>query len=160
METGNRELPQDSFKKACELWDSGNLKEALQLFLKNAEQGDISSQINVGYFYDTGLGVRKNTEEALSWYRRAYRAGSAGAANNIGTIYRDRGQTQTALQWFKRSLKLGDDDSSLEIAKIYLSRKKQRSSALKYLRIAARSKNVAEVTAEEALKLLKINLSA
>src|SRR5207244_1618003 len=101
----------DVFDRACAFWDRGKTKEALRLFLKGAKEGDGSSQLNVGYFYDLGLGVRKNPDLALYWYRRAHRRGNSSAANNIGTIYRDRGQTRKALEWFNRALKKGNIDS-------------------------------------------------
>jgi TPR repeat protein len=152
----------ETFDKACALWDRGSVKEALRLFLIAAKEGDVSSQLNVAYFYeqgrsrsrcDVGIGVRKNLDQALIWYRRAYRRGSASAANNIGTIYRDRGQTRMALQWFNRALKRGDVDSSLEIAKVYISMKGRTSEAIDYLRLVTRSKQVTEATAEEAKRL-------
>jgi TPR repeat protein len=53
--------------------------------------------LNLGYFYDRGLGVRRSEAKALYWYRRAYRRGDASGANNIGTIYRERGDLRQAV---------------------------------------------------------------
>ncbi|HZD93024.1 MAG TPA: tetratricopeptide repeat protein, partial [Candidatus Sulfotelmatobacter sp.] len=86
-------------------------------FLKAAKNGDQSSQLNVGYCYDTGKGVKRNVLAALYWYRLAYRRGHASAAVNIGTVWRDRLKPKKALYWFQRAVQLGDEGANLEIAK-------------------------------------------
>ncbi|MGH7118989.1 MAG: hypothetical protein ACREFP_08380 [Acetobacteraceae bacterium] len=57
-----------------------------------AKLGNPSAQLNLGYTYDVGIGVRRNRAAAIYWYRRAYRQGVGIAASNIGTIFRGRGQ--------------------------------------------------------------------
>jgi TPR repeat protein len=154
----NRKTSMDAktrFNRACTLWNKGELKSAFRLFLIAAKNGDASAQLNLGYFYDVGLGVRKNPDKALYWYRRASKRGNRAAAHNIGTLYRDRGQTQKALAWFHRALQPNDDDSALEIGKVYLSLKGSLPSAIKYLERASRSNNVFAATQEEATRLLR-----
>ncbi len=145
----------DRFSEASQFWEAGDLKAALRLFLENAKAGDVASQLNIGYFYDRGLGVRRNTRLALQWYRRAYQNGDASAANNIGTIYRDRGNRRRALEWFLRAFRSGNVDSSLEIAKLYLAIRGRHRDAKAYLRIVIRSNQVTAASAEEAHTLLR-----
>jgi TPR repeat protein len=76
------------FIRADHAWNRGNLRAAFRLFLKAAQGGDRAAKLNVGYFYDKGLGTRRDLTAALYWYQRAYRAGDASAATNIGTIWR------------------------------------------------------------------------
>jgi len=102
------------------MWHRGQLRNAFRLFLVAANASDKASQLNVGYFYDNGVGTKRNREEALRWYKRAYRRGDASAANNIGTIWRDEQKPKRALSWFQPAVKLGDDGSNLEIAMHYL----------------------------------------
>jgi TPR repeat protein len=64
------------------------MRSAFRLYLAGAKSGDSGCQLNVGNLYDAGTGVRRNPEAALHWYKRAYRAGSASAANNIGVLWR------------------------------------------------------------------------
>ncbi len=108
------------FVRACELWDQGEARRAFHLFLLAAKAGDGGAQLNLGYFYDVGIAVKKNIPKAFYWYRRALKQGEGCAARNIGTIYRDQNRINLALRWFNRAAELRDDDAFLEIGKIYL----------------------------------------
>jgi len=144
------------FAKANEQWDRGKLKSAFRLFLKGAKAGDSGAQVNLGYFYDTGLGVKHNRDLALYWYRRAYRRGSSGAASNIGTVWRDEGKLGRAITWFQRAVNLGDGDANLEIAKILLKKEGQVGKAIVYLKRTTKAKpsDVTEASKQEARRLL------
>jgi tetratricopeptide (TPR) repeat protein len=139
---------------ACALWEKRRLKPAFQLFLAAAQDGDRASQLNVGYCFDCGVGVKKNRDKALFWYRRAHRRGDSSATNNIGTIYRDLGLKGRALQWFQRALERGNHGSALDIGKVYLDQK-DLARATQYLELASRSSDVSEATTEEAARLLR-----
>src|SRR5436190_16021559 len=94
--------------EACDQWDRGNTRVAFKQFLSLATRGYSGSFLNLGYFFDRGIGVRANESKALYWYIRAYRAGNSSGANNIGTIYRDRGEYTRAIMWFSRAISLGE----------------------------------------------------
>jgi len=143
------------FRQASDLWERGELRRAFRFFLAAAKEGDESCQLNVGYFYDEGLGVRRSSDKALFWYRRAYRNGSASAAANIGLILREKGKPKTSLEWLLRALRGGNQDSALDIGLAYLSTQRGLSRAIKYLRLAAKSKAVTEATRERARTLLQ-----
>ena len=107
------------FTEANTAWDTGNLSRAFTLFLHAANLGDVSSQLDIGYFFDRGLHVKKDRKQALEWYHRAYVQGDAGAANNIGTVYRDLGDTKKMLWWFRRAAAMGDPDVLFDLGKRY-----------------------------------------
>ena len=107
------------FKSANEAWDSGDLEQAFALFTQAAKSGDAGSQVDLGYFYDNGLFVRKNREKALKWYHKAYRQGHASGANNIATVYRDLRKTRKMLWWFRRAASMGDTDVLLDLGRRY-----------------------------------------
>ena len=107
------------FTEANAAWDKGELQQAFVLFTQAARLGDRSSQLDLGYFYDQGLSVKKDKKKALEWYRRAYRQGDAGAANNIATVYRDFGNTRRMLWWFRQAAAMGDLDVLLDLGKRY-----------------------------------------
>ena len=139
-------------------WANGELRSAFRLFLASAKLGEAYAQHTVGYFYDTGLGVKHNRTAALHWYRLAYRKGSAGSANNIGTIFRDEANTKRAVAWFERAVRLGDIDANLEIAKILLQDTRRVGEARPYLeRVAAAvpKKEVTKASRDEAVRLLR-----
>ena len=111
----------------------GNLRLAFQLYLAAAKAGDTGGQLNVGNFYDTGTGVRRNRVAALYWYKRAYRRGLSSAASNIGIMWRNEKKPKRALEWFQKTVRLGDDEANLEIAKHYLHSKRNPRKAIPYL---------------------------
>ena len=144
----------DDFTRASKLWDKRDVRGAFKAFLKLAQDGDSSAQVNVGYFYDEGIAVKKNKAKALYWYRRAYRRKNTSAAINIGIIFRDRGERARALRWFLRGTTLGDDSGFLMAAKLLLEDGQQKPRAMKYLKTVARSHKVSEADVEEATRLL------
>ena len=109
----------------------------------------------VGQFYDLGDGVKPDPNAALYWYGRAYRHGDFSAANNIGCIWRERGNVGRALTWFRRAVKLGDPEANLNIAKIYVDQRRNPKKALGYLHRVRRAKGVTEGSREETKRLLK-----
>ena len=143
------------FFRADKMRENGNNRAAFQLFLKAAKQGDVSSRLNAGYCFDVGLGTRRNSSAAMYWYKRAYRSGDASAANNIGTIWRDRARPQRAQFWFRRAVQMGNDGSNLELAKYELAKHNPRR-AMKLLQKVRHSQSVSESEIEEAERLLKI----
>jgi TPR repeat protein len=143
------------FERADAQWKRGAHRSAFRLFLKAAKVGDRGSQVNVGYFYDRGIGVRRNRDAAVYWYKRAYRRGDSCGATNIGTIYRDEHKISHALSWFRKAVRLGDDGSNLHIAKYYLD-EHCPEKAIELLNKVRESQTVAESETEEAMRLLRI----
>jgi TPR repeat protein len=146
--------PEELFKLANDYWEKGDLRTAFRIFLKAAKAGNAGSQLNVGHFYDEGLGVRASRPAALYWFKRLYRRRKdAAAATNIGTIWRDEGSSKRALRWFEKAIELGDEDARLDIAKLYI-RQQNTGKAIPYLEKVLKSENVTEASAEEAKFLL------
>jgi TPR repeat protein len=145
---------EDLFTRADEKSNRGEIRSAFRLFLAAARAGHRASQLNVGYCYQNGIGVRANRNLALHWYRLAYRRGDASAANNIGTIWRDDHELKRALSWFEKAVKLGNEGSNLQIAKLHLMRNADPRKAIDYLERVKGSDHVAEVEVEEANRLL------
>jgi uncharacterized protein len=140
-------------------WDRGDLKQAFHLFSLQAAAGDDGAQLNLGYFYDCGLGTRRNRVKAMLWYRRAYRQGSSAAASNIATVYRDNGQPRQAFAWYKRAALMKDGDALVEMAKHYLSGSGVRRNgpeARRMLKRAIASTHITEAGREEAQVLLHV----
>ncbi|MDR0776459.1 MAG: sel1 repeat family protein [Azonexus sp.] len=143
---------------AHDAWDAGNLAEAFHLFEQCANAGSATSMLDLGYFYDEGLGTDQNKTEAMRWYKRAHRRGDSGAAaNNIAILYRETGRFRLCYQWFERSAKLGNGDSEVELAKLLLSGQGVRRSvvqASKALKRAQISSLITPAGREEAEMLL------
>ncbi len=142
------------FEEACARWDSGDHRGAFRRFLIGAKAGDVSSQLNVGLFYDEGIGVRKDGKKALHWYRRAHRGGSTSAAVNIGILLRDQGSLAAARQWFERAVKRGNDDANLQLAEAFLQTGDTRR-ARRCLMKVVKSDKVTEETQRQARRYLQ-----
>ena len=142
------------FRSACALWDNGEHTRAFRLFLLGAKSGDTSSQLNLGFFYDEGIGVGPNQAKALYWYRRAHRGGSTSAAVNIGIVLRRQRSLSQAIRWFERALARGDHDGALQLGKACLDLGDTRR-AVKYFRKVVDSSTVSEDTRRKAQQHLR-----
>ena len=144
------------FDRANDEWDAGNVRKAFELFSQAAAAGDPFSQTSLGYFYGQGIGVKKDAEKAIWWYRKAARKGTVAAINNLAITYRDSGDLRRARSWFKKALSKGDGDAALELAKLSLTGRRQDvKSAKNYLKVAASSKYILSDSKKEARRLLK-----
>jgi TPR repeat protein len=151
----NMDKTKAQFVEADRLSDAGDTRRAFRLWLACAKAGDVNCQLNVGYCYDTGRGVRRNVARAMYWYLRAHRRGDACATNNIGILYRERGDIRKAIEWLQRAIRAGSDDSALLLGEIYLQEKPDLRQARKYLTHVSDSDNVCEAAQERARELLK-----
>lgn len=147
----------DLFRRAENQYEKGKLKSAFRLYLAAAKGGDPSCQMNLGNFYNSGIGVKPNRDLALLWYRRAYRQGSGAAAHNIGLLFRREGNFNQAVAWLGRAAKKHDGDANLTIAKIYLESKNDKPKAIHYLKqtLKANRRYMLAESREEAHGLLK-----
>ena len=84
------------------------LSEALQ----SADSGDISAISNLGFMYVKGIGIEKNEEEGVKWYRKAAELGHLTSQFNLGVIYaKSRSVEQNyaeSLKWYKMAAEQGD----------------------------------------------------
>ena len=79
--------------------------EAAKWFRLAADQGDATSQHNLGALYFSGTGVPQNRGEAAKWYRLAAKQGYVDSQFNLGVMY-DLGHGvaqdyDEAIQWFR-----------------------------------------------------------
>jgi len=130
--------------------------KAFLSFLGAAKLGDEEAQVAVGYAYAYGISCKANVDEALRWWKRAYRQGSWAAAFNLGMFFRDAKQWADALKWFQRALQAGDKDGLIEIAKIHLRYAGNRDTGLRYLKLAVAAKeDLTEPARLERERLIK-----
>jgi len=87
--------------------------------LAKAEAGDVSAQFAVGFMYDTGLEVRKDSNEAKRWYTRAAEAGHAGAQNSLGSMLQADKRYVEALTWYQRGAAQGNAQATSNLAYLY-----------------------------------------
>ena len=123
-------MPNESLKKPG-ISESGinDDAEKVKRYRKAAEQGDASSQYNLGWSYANGRGVTQDYVEAVKWYRKAAEQNMPEALFSLGCCYesgigvkQDKPQAKTCHchlridAWekceFKGEIKHTDHDSS------------------------------------------------
>ncbi len=89
-----------------------NQSEAMRLFQRSAEQGDLDGQNAMGYSYMMGDGVEKNFETAMLWLNKAAAQGSSKAYRNLGGMYLNgwginKDEVQATV-WYRKAAEAGD----------------------------------------------------
>ena len=133
--------------------------KAARWFRRAAERGSAPAQNHLGILLGNGSGVRKNVEEALSWLRKAFRAGDSCAAQNIAITYRENGYLKTACKWFRRAAEAGDGDALIQLGIHYYWGKGVRRNpraAVRCFRSATKAKNISGVGRDDAFFFLGI----
>lgn len=77
----------DDFADAVQLYKSGDLEKAHQIFLIEAEKGNHKAQYNLGVMYINGWGTSQDFNEAFKWYRLTAEQGNADAQLTLGFMY-------------------------------------------------------------------------
>jgi len=144
------------FDEANQAWDAGDKKRAFKLFMAAARNGEQDAFNSVGYFFDHGIGVKKDAGSAFAWYRRAAMRGNLAGCLNLAVCYRNAGNLRRARFWFEKAYAQGDGSAAYELGKIYLSQRLSASAkrARQYLAKAVASKYISEDERQEAKALL------
>lgn len=143
------------YERANKEWSRGRLRAAFRHFLAAARAGHVYAFYFVGESYDYSRGIKFNESAELYWYLRAARHGDSGGANNAGCTLRDQNTLDAALRRFRKAVKPGDEDANLNLAKIYLHRKRDRRTALRYLKATCKAKNAFESSKEQAREMIR-----
>ena len=69
------------------IWATPSIAQTLSETRKAADQGDVQAQLNLGFSYLVGQGVKQDYAEALKWYRKAAEQGYPAAQFNLGVMY-------------------------------------------------------------------------
>jgi len=101
--------------------------DAFKWFHLAAEQGLSKSQVKVGYFYDEGLGVQKDHNQAVHWYAVAAAQGDPQAEFDLGMCYHkgegvesNAAQNRTAaVRWFLSALNHGYVNAANGLGLVY-----------------------------------------
>jgi len=101
-----------SFDDGLEAYHHGHYETALREWKPLAEQGDIESQIRLGYLYFDGLGVKKDFKEGVKWFRMAADQGSPEAQGKLGIAYQlGKGDLpkdyKEAANWYRKAAEQG-----------------------------------------------------
>lgn len=95
----------------------------IQKLLKNAQDGDSESQLELADSYIDGDEITKDTKEALRWYEAASNNGSAQAQLELAGIYEDGDivprDMKKAIELYKKSAKGGCAAAQFSLATFF-----------------------------------------
>ena len=114
---------QVEFDEGVRLYKAKNFDGAAKIFLKLADKGDAKAQLQIGYQYEYGEGVKKNYQDAVKWYRKAAERGNATAQSNLGSMYEDakgvKEDWAEAAKWYRKSAEQGDASGQFRLGRSY-----------------------------------------
>lgn len=100
-------------------------KKSFNWYLKAANQGRLSAQFYVGFYYSSGYGVKKDVDLAFKWYSKAAEKNNAAALNNLAICYEYGEGTEIDLRkaahYYEKSAKLGNITAQKNLAICYKS---------------------------------------
>lgn len=89
----------------------GDHQRAFELWHPLAEQGNASSQFNVGLMYEHGEGAPQNDVEAIKWYLMAARQGYVRAQVSVARMYASgmgvKKDLARAVEWDRKAANQG-----------------------------------------------------
>ena len=80
-------------------YDEGEYERAFAAYLKLAEQGDVYSQIFVGWMYHSGNGIQKDIQKAKDWYKLAAESNDAQAQFRMVVLLWQERQYKASIEW-------------------------------------------------------------
>lgn len=87
-----------------------------------AQKGWIEAMYELGERYRKGIGVQKNEESALKWYRLAAEAGDPHAQFQVGLHYGGKGlpkNSKEAIDWYQKAAEVGLAEAQYNLAVMY-----------------------------------------
>ncbi len=86
-------------------------KTLYDMFISDAETGDVEAMVQIGISYEEGSGVTKDLNNAYEWYKKAASKGSSSAYYRIGMFYEYGYAVEkdwnSALEWYYSSAASG-----------------------------------------------------
>lgn len=111
-------------------------EEVAKLYLQAAELGYVPAQNAVGDCYFRGVGVERNIEKAVNWYRLSAEHDYAKAQYNLAYCYKYHNE-ELYLELTKRAAEQGNADSLYELGNYY-EEKEEYSLAKEYYEKASK----------------------
>jgi len=111
--------------EAVEALNKKSYQKAIQLFEKDAKQGNSESQFMMGTLYSQGMGVKKNLTQAAHWHEMAAKHGHLQSQYVLAIMYRDgEGVTRNPMQavhWLEKASQHGSSEAQYTLAAMYES---------------------------------------
>lgn len=98
---------------------------AFALVSAQAEKGNPQAMLQLGGFYEQGVGVGRNYSKAFEWYRKAADAGRPEGYYNLGVCYEigmgAAGDMAKSIQNYQKAAEMGLTQAMQKLASIYIT---------------------------------------
>ena len=105
-------------------YQAGDLPLAVKEFSAAAEAGNTDAQFNMALMYERGIGVSKDEQESVVWYRKAAQQGNSNAQFNLAVMYENgRGAAvdfRQAHHWYRKASAQGDGLAIGNLGMLYM----------------------------------------
>lgn len=108
-----------AYNCAVLLEDLQKHEESFRFFLRVANQGDSRAEMAVGGAYLYGIGVPKDSDEAVRWLRKADEHGNLDATYQLGSYYRRCKKYLEAIGYLRRAGQGGSAVARCELGLMY-----------------------------------------
>jgi TPR repeat protein len=102
---------------------AGAFSSALEKLKPAAAKGNAQAAYWLGRMYEDGLGVKKNADAAITWFRKAAEGGWPDAELRLGEIYfngtEDLQDFEKARKWLEQAAHRGDARAQLDLGRLY-----------------------------------------
>ena len=100
-----------------------NYGKSAEWYAKAAEQGNAEAQVNLGFAYEQGQGVKQDYGKAVGWYAKAAGQERVEAQFNLGRLYQQgqgvKQDDERAVYWFTKAAQQGDITSQYNLGNLY-----------------------------------------
>jgi TPR repeat protein len=112
------------FDEGVAAYQSGDLPLAAKEFRAAAEVGNADAQFNMALMYERGIGVSKDEQESIVWYRKSAEQGNSNAQFNLAVLYENGRGTAVdfaeANQWYRKAAAQGDGLAAGNLGMLYI----------------------------------------
>lgn len=111
---------QAEMDQAIDAYNQADFETALRIWKKWAANNDSEAMRMIAECYEDGIGVGKDDQKALEWYRKAAELGDDVAMYKIGYIYHWRVcDYEEAMKWYQKAVALDNVDAMCGIEVIF-----------------------------------------
>ena len=98
---------------------------AFALMSAEAGKGNADAMLNLGRFYEQGVGIARNYTKALEWYEKSAKAGLAAGYYNVGVCYEIgmgvTAEPAKALQNFQKAADMGMTLAMHKLSSVFIA---------------------------------------
>ena len=110
---------EECYNKGKSFNDQKDYTNAMEWYLKAANQGHAQAQVMIGWYYKNGYAVEANTDKALDWYLKAAKQGYAQAQYLAGAVYNDRKDYTNAAKWYQKAADQDHASAQINLGALY-----------------------------------------